>query len=74
MAKNYIKSERKPKERHQPPPKVTTDQMLIIADGIAEETGHYPSFGEVQTGIELGKINPKEYLEIENHGGGRNNG
>ena len=63
MSQQYIKSERKPKERRQPPPKVPIADMLIIADAIHKETGHYPSFGEVQTGIDYGQINPKKYLK-----------
>ena len=64
MSDYYIKSERKPKEHtKKPPPKVSINDMLTIADAIHKETGHYPSFGEVQTGIDYGHINPKKYLK-----------
>lgn len=49
-------------ERHQPAPKITIDEMMLIADKVAEETGHYPSYGEVFTGITCGRINPADYL------------
>lgn len=64
MADNYIKSERKPKE-HQPlpPPNVSINDMLTIADALYKETGHYPSFGEVQKGVDYGKIDPQKYLK-----------
>ena len=62
MSKTYIKSERKLKEHHQPKPKVSITEMLIIAEKVAEETGHYPSYGEVQTKIQCGHIKPKDYL------------
>ena len=49
--------------KHQPAPKLTIADMLEIAHKIGDETGHYPSYGEVSTGIYAGTINPDEYLE-----------
>ena len=50
------------KERHQPMPKLTIDDVLEIARKIDEETGRYPSYGDVCTGIYTGRINPADYL------------
>lgn len=47
---------------HRPKPKWTIEDLLEVAEGIYRETGHYPSFGEVQTGIEAGEIHPECYL------------
>lgn len=61
---HYVKSERKPKEpMRQTAPKLTIGDMLEIARKIDEKTGHYPSYGEISTGIYAGTINPDDYLE-----------
>ena len=51
------------KERHQPMPKLTIDDILEIARQIDKETGRYLSYGDVCTGIYAGRINPDDYLE-----------
>lgn len=51
------------KERHQPIPKLTIDDILEIARQIDKETGRYLSYGDVCTGIYAGRINPDDYLE-----------
>lgn len=51
------------KERHQPVPKLTIDDILEIARQIDKETGRYLSYGDVCTGIYAGRINPDDYLE-----------
>ena len=50
------------KAKAQPAPVVPIAGMLTIAEKIAEETGHYPTFGEVQVGIDDGTIKPEDYL------------
>lgn len=63
MSSKYESCKKKPKEpTRQPPPTVPIADMLEIAEGIYRETGHYPSFGEVQVGIDAGKIHPEDYL------------
>ena len=62
MGKNeYIKSV-KQTEVHLRPPKVSIMDCLLIAEMIKEETGRYPTYGEVSQGIESGRINPADYL------------
>ena len=51
------------KERHQPTPKLTIEDIVEIARQIAKETGRYLSYGDVCTGIYTGRINPDDYLE-----------
>lgn len=51
------------KERHQPVPKLSIDDILEIARKIDEKTGRYLSYGDVCTGIYAGRINPDDYLE-----------
>ena len=53
---------REMKEKHQPMPKMTIDDILEIAEKISEETGHYPSYGDVCLGIYYGRIHPADYL------------
>lgn len=50
------------KERHQPVPKLTIDDILYIAKRIDQETGRYMSYGDVCTAIYAGRINPADYL------------
>lgn len=50
------------KERHQPAPKLTIDEVLEIAHKIAEETGRYPTYGKLVGSIELGKVDPWQYI------------
>lgn len=51
------------KERHQPTPKLTIEDIIEIARKIDKETGRYLSYGDVCTGIYAGRINPDDYLE-----------
>lgn len=50
------------KERHQPEPKLTIEDVLEIARRIDKETGRYMSYGDVCTAICTGRINPDDYL------------
>ena len=62
MGRNrYIESV-KQNEVHQMPPKVSIMDCLLIAEMIKEETGKYPTYGEVSQGIESGRIKPEKYL------------
>lgn len=49
-------------ERHQPAPKVTIEEMVLIADKVEKETGRYPSYGDIYTAIHFGRIKPSDYL------------
>lgn len=68
----YIKSEKPKEPKRQPEPKITIADMLEIARKIDEQTGHYPSYGEVSTGIYAGRINPDDYLEKRRKNGRKN--
>lgn len=61
MGNKYI-ARPKVKEHHQAAPKITIHQMLMIAKKIDEETGHYPSYGELSSKIHYGHIKPADYL------------
>ena len=58
----WAENSKKLKERHQPAPTITIDEMMIIAEKVAEETGRYPSYGDIYTAIHFGRIQPSDYL------------
>ena len=59
MAAHHKKSN---KAKPQPAPKVTIAEMLVIAEKISAQTGHYPSVGELQVRIDTGELRPEDYL------------
>ena len=48
------------KEKRQPPPELTVDDITGIAKQLSKEQGRYVSYGEVQAGIATGKIKVKK--------------
>ena len=44
------------KEKHQPSPKLTVEEMVEIACKLSKERGRYVSYGDVQQMILTGKL------------------
>ena len=55
-------TERKPKmkEKRQPPPGLTIDEIIALANKLSKERGRYVSYGEVTREIETGKLKVKK--------------